>query len=100
MCGRKPHQFTSHIKCQILLNLFYFVFFLVQVHTAHELDRVLGIEEIGLIGINNRDLGIFIYIDLHYLTCEFFLIKYFHCMGHLYCCSKINHSQRKDSHRL
>lgn len=28
-----------------------------QVHTEREMDRVLGIEGIQLVGINNRDLG-------------------------------------------
>jgi indole-3-glycerol phosphate synthase len=45
---------------------------LVQVHTAQELDRVLGIEEIGLIGINNRDLGMTAYMDF-----LFFLVSLF-----------------------
>ena len=29
----------------------------VQVHTEQEMDRVLGLEGVELIGINNRDLG-------------------------------------------
>ncbi|HEY9878560.1 MAG TPA: indole-3-glycerol phosphate synthase TrpC [Leptolyngbyaceae cyanobacterium] len=33
---------------------------LVEVHSLEELDRVLAIESISLIGINNRDLGTFV----------------------------------------
>lgn len=34
-----------------------FISFSYQVHNEREMDRVLGIEGIELVGINNRDLG-------------------------------------------
>lgn len=37
--------------CQVILLLN------VKVHDEREMDRVLGIEGVELIGINNRDLG-------------------------------------------
>lgn len=47
---------------QALLVVYYFcdmvcAYIEVQVHTEVEMDRVLGLEKVELIGINNRDLG-------------------------------------------
>lgn len=36
-------------------NIYYVT--LLQVHDEREMDRVLGIEEVEFIGINNRNLG-------------------------------------------
>jgi len=33
------------------------VYFATKVHDEREMDRVLGIEGVELVGINNRDLG-------------------------------------------
>lgn len=37
---------------------FLLLFVFIQVHNEGEMDRVLGIDGVQLIGINNRDLGI------------------------------------------
>ena len=36
---------------------------LLKVHDEREMDRVLGINGVQLIGINNRNLGMFFYPD-------------------------------------
>lgn len=50
-------------------------------HNESELDRVLGIEDVQLIGINNRNLGMSMYIPLlqslysYNLCCPFSPVK-------------------------
>lgn len=46
---------------------------LIEVHTLAELDRVLGLEQVTLIGINNRNLQDFS-VDLH-TTCQILAAK-------------------------
>ena len=52
-----PHVALVSFDLLIQLDL------LLKVHDEREMDRVLGINGVQLIGINNRNLGMFFYPD-------------------------------------